>query len=172
MGEREPAGRPAVDRLELAVPALTRLVTRAVLAAPGPVRIAVLRSAFDRARDAFNRGDLEVVFAAFAADVEYIPPPPLSGPALIRGKVEVMRYWTGVFEHYETNRIENLEVVESGGGVARRTARLRHGSSRDPEALDYAIVQTTRFDRGEVVRQENLVDGRERRPGSLGERLP
>ena len=40
---------------------MTRAVTRAVLAAPAPVRQTVLAGALARAQDAFNRGDLEAI---------------------------------------------------------------------------------------------------------------
>jgi ketosteroid isomerase-like protein len=53
----------------------------------------VLHATFDRARDAFNRGDLEVVFALFAADVEYGPPPPLHEGGRIRGRQAVLDFW-------------------------------------------------------------------------------
>jgi ketosteroid isomerase-like protein len=145
--------RPIADRLELASPALTRTMTRGILGLPGPLRRSALASAFERAQDAFNRGDLEAVFAAFSAEIEYLPPPPLPGAGPIVGRDHVLRYWLGIFERFDENRIENLGVVETGRGTVRRTARLRH--ARAGERLDYEILQTTEFSGGEVVRQVN-----------------
>lgn len=128
-----------------------------LLALPRPIRAAVLGRAFARARDAFNRGDLEVVFAAFGDDVEYDPPPPLPGARRLRGKDEVVRYWEGIFERFDDNRIENLELVEAGRGTFRRTARLRHLDTRTGESLEYEIVQTTEIRAGAVIRQTNAL---------------
>jgi hypothetical protein len=147
--------RPLPDRLELVSPALTRMLTRAVVAAPSPLRRAVLSDAFARAQDAFNRGDLEVVFAAFSADVDYDPPPPLPGARHLTGRDEVFSYWRRIFDRFDDNRIENLDVIEVGRGTVRRTARLRHADSRTKELLEYEILQTTEIRGGAVVRQVN-----------------
>lgn len=68
--------RPLADSVEVRAPGLAALAVMAVTRLPAPMRGRVLRGAFDRARDAFNRGDLEAVFGLFAKDVEYGPPPP------------------------------------------------------------------------------------------------
>jgi hypothetical protein len=133
---------------------MTRLVTRGVLAAPAPVRQAVLGGAFARAKDAFNRGDLEVVFATFSPAVEYDPPPPLPGARRIHGRDEVLRYWRGIFARFEQNEIQNVEVIEVGRGTIQRTARLHHGGPGE-EQLEYEILQTTEIRGGSVVRQTN-----------------
>jgi ketosteroid isomerase-like protein len=147
--------RPLADRLELRLPGATRLVTRAVLAAPAPVRQAVLRGAFARAQEAFNRGDFDVVLAAFADDVEYEPPPPLPDAGPLRGREAVLSYWRGIFERFDENRIENVEVVETGRGTIRRVARLHHRERATGAPLDYEILQTTELRGGVVVRQRN-----------------
>ena len=58
--------RPLADRLELAAPGLAALAARLLARLPEPARRRALEGAFDRARDAFNRGDLEAVFALFS----------------------------------------------------------------------------------------------------------
>jgi ketosteroid isomerase-like protein len=147
--------RPLADRLELVSPALTRALTRCTLALPAPIRRAILRDAFARAQEAFNRRDLEVVFAAFAPGVEYFPPPSLPGARRIEGRQEVLRYWEGIFERFDENRIENLELVESSRGTMQRTARLRHANTQTSEILEYEIRQTTEFGGGMITRQTN-----------------
>ena len=69
--------RPLIDRVEVRAPSFSALLARILSRLPEATRRRVLQSAFDRARDAFNRGDLEVVFALFSTDAEYCPPPPL-----------------------------------------------------------------------------------------------
>ncbi len=145
--------RPLADRLELAAPGLAALGARAVGLAPGPLRRRALQAAFDRARDAFNRGDIEAVMALFAQDVEYVPPPPL-GRGEIHGLPAVLDFWQGVLARYPDSTIENLSLREAEPGRFVRTARLRH-SGHDAEPLDYEIVQTTILRGGRVVRQVN-----------------
>jgi ketosteroid isomerase-like protein len=150
--------RPLADRLELAWPRLAALGARAVGRLPGPLRRRILQAAFDRARDAFNRGDLEVVFALFASDVEYGPPPPLREEELLQGRTAVLDFWRGVLARYDESAIENLSVEEAAAGHIVRRARLLHRSSTTGEALDYVIVQTTELEGGRVVRQVNVLD--------------
>ncbi|MGO9333069.1 MAG: nuclear transport factor 2 family protein [Acidimicrobiales bacterium] len=95
---------------------MAAFVARALTRLPEPIRSRVLRSAFDRAGDAFNRGDLEVVFALFAADVEYGPPPPLHWGGSLRGRGAVFDFWAGVFTHYGENTIENISLDEVSSG--------------------------------------------------------
>lgn len=151
------AGRPLADRLEVGVPQLARVGARIASALPEPLRRRVLQSAFDRARDAFNRGDFEVVFALFADDVEYGPPPPLAGDEMIHGRPAVEEFWQGVFARYEANSIENLALEETSPGRFVRRARLRHRARGTGEQLDYVVVQTTTLDGGRVVRQVNAL---------------
>lgn len=151
------ADRPLPDRLEVAAPWLAALGTRTIGLLPESLRRRILQSAFDRARDAFNRGDLEVVFALFAEDVEYGPPPPLAG-GRIHGRDAVLSFWREVFERYEENTIENLSIAESAPGRFVRRARLRHRPRDGGDELDYAIVQTTELRAGRVVRQVNVLD--------------
>jgi hypothetical protein len=56
---------------------MAALVAGALALLPDSLRRRFLGAAFDRARDAFNRGDLEALFALFHRDVEYVPPPAL-----------------------------------------------------------------------------------------------
>ncbi len=134
------------------------LAARALGGLPGPFRRRILQAAFDRARDAFNRGDLDVVFALFADDVEYGPPPPLHEGGLLRGRATVLDFWRGVLGRYEDSTIENLSLEEASHGHFVRRARLRHRSLATGETLDYMIVQTTEVDAGRVVRQVNALD--------------
>ena len=57
------ARRPQADRVEVGAPAVAALAARALGRMPAPIRRRALLAAFDRARDAFNRGDLEAVAA-------------------------------------------------------------------------------------------------------------
>ena len=135
--------RPLADRLELGAPRLAALGAQAVGHLPGPLRRRILQSAFDRARDAFNRGDLEVVFALFAPDVQYGPPPPLHDDDPIRGRAAVLDFWRGVLARYDESAIENLSVEEAAPGRIVRRARLLHRSGTTGESLDYVVLQTT-----------------------------
>ncbi|HYB24367.1 MAG TPA: nuclear transport factor 2 family protein [Solirubrobacteraceae bacterium] len=153
--------RPLADRLEIAAPEIAALLARAAGRLPAPVRSAVLQSAFDRARDAFNRGDMEAVFALFATDVEYGPPAPLceGGRAqTIHGRGAVFEFWRMVRERFDVNTIENLSLEEATPGRFVRRARLRHRSSASGEQLEYVIVQTTELQHGRVARQVNVLE--------------
>jgi SnoaL-like domain len=150
--------RPLADRLELWAPRLAALGAQAVGRMPGSLRRRILQSAFGRARDAFNRGDLEVVFALFASDVQYGPPPPLHEDESLQGRAAVLDLWRGVLARYDESSIENLSVEEAEPGHIVRRARLRHRSSASGDALDYVILQTTELEGGRVVRQVNVLD--------------
>jgi ketosteroid isomerase-like protein len=129
------------------------MAARALGILPGPLRQRALQSAFDRAREAFNRGDIEAVMALFAQDVEYLPPPPLSREE-IRGRSDVLAFWHDIFARYPTSTIENLSLDEAEPGRFVRRARLRH-TRQDGEVLEYVILQTTILRGGRVVRQVN-----------------
>lgn len=146
--------RPLADRLEVGAPWMASLAARALGRMPGPIRRRALGAAFDRARDAFNRGDLEVVFALFDAGVEYVPPPPLHGGAPLCGRAAVFDFWRDVLDRYEVSTIENLALDEAAPGRFVRRARLYHRSSEGSE-LSYSIVQTTELTAGRVSRQVN-----------------
>lgn len=133
---------------------MAALGARALGVLPGPLRRRALQSAFDRARDAFNRGDIEAVMALFAADVEYVPPPPLGSQA-ISGLPAVLEFWRGVLVRWPDSTIENLAIREAAPGRFVRTARLRHAGPGAGEPLEYEIVQTTCLRNGRVVRQVN-----------------
>jgi SnoaL-like domain len=150
--------RPLADRLEVGAPRLAALGARAAGRLPGSLRRRILESAFDRARDAFNRGDLEVVFALFAPDVEYVPPPPLHHDVPLLGRPAVLEFWREVLARYDSSTIENLCLEEASPGRIVRRARLRHRSRAASDALDYVIVQTTELAGGRVVRQINVLD--------------
>ncbi len=149
--------RPFADRIEVGAPKLAALVARTLSVFPESIRRKALRAAFDRARDAFNRGDIEVVFALFAPDVEYRPPPPLYDGGSIRGRDAVFAFWRGILARYEENTIENLSLDEVSSGSFVRQARLHHRSIVTGESLDYSIVQTTDLRGGRVVRQVNVL---------------
>jgi hypothetical protein len=150
--------RPFADRIEVGAPRIAALAARGLGRLPERIRRRVLQTAFDRARDAFNRDDLEAVFALFAGDVEYGPPPPLYEGAPLRGRDAVFDFWRGVRERYDDSNIENLSLEEATPGCIVRRARLSHRSSARGEELTYVIVQTTELDRGYVVRQINVLE--------------
>lgn len=139
-------------------PGFAALLVMAVMRLPVSVRRRVLRAAFERARDAFNRGDLEAVFGLFAHDVEYGPPPPLCSGDLLRGRQAVFDFWHAVFDRYDENTIENLSLDEAARGRFVRRARLRHRTSATGASLDYVVVQTTHLKAGRVVRQVNVLE--------------
>ncbi len=149
--------RPLADRLELEAPRAAALAARAVARLPGSIRRRVLRTAFDRARDAYNRGDMEVVFALFAPDVEYGPPPPLHSGAALHGRTAVLDFWREVLTRFDENTIENLALEEASPGRIVRRARLHHRSSLTGEELGYEIVQSTELQGGRVIRQVNAL---------------
>lgn len=150
--------RPLADRIEIGAPWLAALAARTLGRLPDTVRRQTLRSAFDRARDAFNRGDLEAVFALFAVDVEYGPPPPLHDGGTIRGRAAVFDFWRGVQARYNENTIENLSIEETRPGYIVRRAQLRHRSHATGEDLAYTIRQTTELEGGRVIRQVNVLE--------------
>jgi ketosteroid isomerase-like protein len=152
------SSRPLADRVEVRAPGLAALGVMVVARLPVAVRRRVLRGAFERARDAFNRGDLEAVFGLFAKDVEYGPPPPLHSGDVLRGREAVVGFWREVFDRYDENTIENLSLDEAAPGSFVRRARLRHRMSATGASLDYVVVQTTYLRRGRVVRQVNALD--------------
>jgi ketosteroid isomerase-like protein len=135
---------------------MRRLLLRIVVALPGPLRRRVLVSAFRHAEDAFNRGDLDAVFASFADDVEYLPPAPLPRAAPIVGKARVLAFWEDVAARYESE-IETNELRELGRGRMFRAARLRHVARDGDETIEYSIEQLTEIEGGQVVSQRNAV---------------
>jgi ketosteroid isomerase-like protein len=152
-----PARRPLADRVEVRAPRAAALAARALGRMPGPIRRRALAAAFDRARDAFNRGDLEAVFALFAIDVEYVPPPPLYEGEPLRGRAAVLGFWRDVSARYESSAIENLSLEEAAPRRFVRRARLFHRPA-DGDALVYSIVQTTELAGGRVARQVNALE--------------
>ncbi len=151
--------RPLIDRVEIGAPRLVALAARTLGYLPSPIRRRALQAAFSRAREAFNRGDFDAVFALFAPDVEYGPPPPLYQGEPLRGRAAVFAFWRGVLARYDDSQIENLSLQEASRGRIVRRARLRHRSSATGETLSYVIVQTTDLCGGRVVRQMNMLDG-------------
>ena len=149
--------RPLADKVEVGAPHLAAFVARIIGRLPERIRRKALQGAFDRARDAFNRGDLEVVFALFAPDVEYGPPPPLHEGAVLRGREAVFAFWRAVLSRYDENSIVNMSVDEASPERFVRLARLHHHSNVTGETLDYSIVQTTELNRGQVTRQVNTL---------------
>jgi ketosteroid isomerase-like protein len=146
------ARRPATDRVEIAAPALASLIARAVSRAPATVRLRVLADAFARAQAAFNRGDFKAVFALFADDVYYVPPPALSEEPL-KGRTAVLDFWQSVARRFDTSTIENLSLEETEPRRFVRTARITHRTGRDE--FSYVIRQVTELRGGRVVVQIN-----------------
>jgi ketosteroid isomerase-like protein len=120
--------------------------------APAPVRRRVLKNAFARAEDAFNRGDYEAIFALFAEDVQYVPPPAL-GRESIEGRAAVLAFWRAVAGRFDASTIRNLSVEETGPHRFVRTARITHRTGSDE--LSYVIRQVTELRGGRVVSQVN-----------------
>ena len=149
--------RPFSDRVEVRAPGLAAFLSRGLTRLPKRVRRRILQAAFDHARDAFNRGDLEAVFSLLAEDVEYGPPPPLHQGGPLRGRAAVFDFWRGVRDRYDENTIEDLSLEEVAPGRIVRRARLRHRSSATRDELAYVIVQTTELERGRVARQVNVL---------------
>ena len=150
--------RPLPDRIEVAVPALAAVLARLLSLAPARVRGRALEGAFDRAREAFNRGDMEAVFALFSADVEYVPPPTLYEGPPITGRGAVLAFWNDQLGRFQSSSIENLSLEEAGRGRFVRRAALRHIHAGEGVPLEYVILQTTELRRGRVVRQVNELD--------------
>ncbi len=98
------------------------------------------------------------MFALFAPDVQYGPPPPLREDGPIQGRAAVLDFWRGVLARYDESAIENLSVEEAAPGRIVRRARLRHRSDTTGESLDYVVLQTTELEGGRVVRQVNVLD--------------
>ena len=111
------------------------------------------RDHLERAEAAFNRGDFDALFAMFADDVEYVPPPALSEEP-IHGKPDLLRFWHDVLRRYPEGEITTLELEEATPTRFTRTIRLIH-RARDEQRLRYDLRQTTELDRGRVVRQVN-----------------
>lgn len=147
--------RPLADRVEVAAPGLAALIARVLIHLPEPLRRRVLGAAFDRTRDAFNRGDLEAVFALFDAEVEYVPPPALYQGGPLKGREAVFAFWRDVLARYEDSTIANLSLEEAVPGRIVRGARLCHRSRAEGDQISYEIVQTTELAGGRVVRQVN-----------------
>jgi len=153
MAEPQPGARPPMDAAEVRAPALAALAVRLLAHVPAAARRRVLADAFDRAERAFNRGDLEAVFALFAEDVEYVPPPALHEGRPIIGRAAVERFWQEALARFEHSTITNLSIEETSPGRFVRTARLSHEGPGGP--LRYVIRQTTELRAGRVVRQVN-----------------
>jgi hypothetical protein len=144
-----PAGRPFVDRVEVAAPSLAAIAASSVGRLPVPIRQRVPADAFARAEAAFNRGDFEAIFAD---DVHYVPPPPL-GEQPISGRTAVLAFWKAVAARFERSTIENLSVEEVEQHRFVRTARITHRANG--EELSYVIRQVTELRGGRVVSQIN-----------------
>jgi ketosteroid isomerase-like protein len=137
---------------------MRRLALRVVVVLPGPLRRRVLFAAFRHAERAFNEGDLEAVFAAFAEDVEYLPPAALPGARPMRGKADVLAFWEGIEGRFAST-IETSELREPRRGTIFRAATLRHREreGNGATALEYGFEQLTEISGGEVVRQRNVL---------------
>jgi ketosteroid isomerase-like protein len=136
-------------------PGAAALLVRALGRSPSSVRRRVLADAFGRAERAFNRGDLDAVFALFAKDVECVPPPPLHEGQPLSGRDAVRRFWTEVGARFTESRITNLTIEETAPARFVRTAELVHHGAN--ETLRYRIRQTTELSRGRVARQVNAL---------------
>src|ERR1051325_3864459 len=104
--------RSAAEKLEVRAPAVAAIVARLLGLLPAGLRRRTLNSAFERAASAFNRGDLEALFALFAEDVEYRPPPALRPPGRITGRRAVINFWSEVLDRYPQSTITNLSLTE------------------------------------------------------------
>jgi ketosteroid isomerase-like protein len=148
----EHAQRPLVDRVEVAAPSFAAVIARVVARLPASVRRRALNDAFARAEAAFNRGDFEAIFALFAEDVHYVPPPALEEGA-INGRAAVLAFWHAIARRFDATTIRNLSVEEVASRRFVRTARITHRTNGDE--LSYAIRQVTDLRGGRVVSQIN-----------------
>ena len=137
---------------------MAAVLARLLSVAPAGVRGRALEAAFDRAREAFNRGDMEAVFALFSEDVEYVPPPTLYEGPPITGRGAVLAFWSEQLARFRSSTIENLSLEEAARGRFVRRAALRHIPAGEGGPLEYVILQTTELHRGRVVRQINELD--------------
>src|SRR5208283_2901025 len=113
LGDMVVGVRSLADRFEVRFPAAAAVFVRALGRAPAAVRRRVLTDAFARAERAFNRGDLDAVFALFADDVQYVPPPALYDGPPIAGRDAVRRFWTETAARFDDNQITNVSIEES-----------------------------------------------------------
>ena len=146
--------RSAAERLEIAAPGVAATAVRLLGVLPAVLRRRATEAALERAAAAFNRGDFDALFALFADDVEYVPPPALRPPVRLTGRQAVIAFWRDVLERYPQSTITNLALVEVERNRFTRTARLVHRAAPDDE-LSYEIHQTTELRAGRVVRQVN-----------------
>ena len=100
--------RPAMDTLEVRWPGVAAHAVRMLLRMPAPIRRRGLASAFDRAQDAFSRGDFRAVLALFTdrnLSVEE----------------------TGKSRFVRTARLSHARVDSTLEYVIRQTTELRRG---------------------------------------------
>lgn len=146
--------RTVPELIEVGAPALAASLVRLVGRLPRVLRRRALEGAFGRAAGAFNRGDLEALFALFADDVEYVPPPALRPPDEMVGRDGLIEFWREALTRYPDSRITNLSLAETERDRFTRTARVSHRGPGRPE-LTYEIRQLTVLRHGRVVRQVN-----------------
>ncbi len=144
--------RPVADRLEIAAPSLAALAARAAGHIPEPLRRRVLANALARAEAAFNRGDYAAVFALFADDAHYVPPPALSQTP-ITGRDAILDFWLATQTRFTTSTIENLSLDEVAPERFRRTLRVTHRTDR--ETIGCVVRQVTELRHGRVISQVN-----------------
>ncbi len=118
-----PTARPLADRLEIAAPWLAANAARAAGYLPESLRRRVLASALGRAEAAFNRGDYEAVFALFADEARYVPPPALSQTP-ITGRAAIVEFWRAIGARFPVSTIENVTLDEAAPERFTRTLRL------------------------------------------------
>ena len=147
-----PTRRPVADRLEVAAPSLAAIAARGTRHLPRSLLRRVLVSALARAEAAFNRGDYVAVFALFADDARYVPPPAL-GHDPIMGRHAIVDFWRATGARFTTSTIENLSLDEVAPERFTRTLRITHRT--DDEEVAYVIHQITELRRGRVASQVN-----------------
>jgi hypothetical protein len=115
----------------------------------------------DRALEAFNARDLERSFAGLPEDVEWAPLPVFPDIGVLRGRDELLDFFSQLLTDWPTYRVELLEH-EDDGRVIRR--RLR-GSSERADArgigMELTMVQTWETDpQGRLRVVEELEESR------------
>lgn len=150
--ESDGAARPLADRVEVAAPSVAAALARLVGLLPAALRRRALTDAFSRAEAAFNRGDYEAIFALFADNVRYVPPPAL-GQGPVDGRDAVLTFWRQIGVRFTQNTITNLSLEEAAPARFVRTARLTHRTEDD--TLTYVIRQVTVLQGGRVISQVN-----------------
>ena len=110
-----------------------------------------------RGYDALNRGDLSVVRALLAPDIEWHEPEPSPDAGTYRGRESFERFLRGWMDSFEDFRIEPEQVVARGAtlvAVVRQTGRGRASGVH----VDARLAHVWTVANGRAVRWEAVGD--------------